>query len=208
MENKKNVAILGGSFDPPTIAHVQIVAEVYNQCNFIDEIWIIPCGDNRGDKKLKSNGQHRIEMVKLILNDIIDKEVPIKINDIEIKEGKYLPTWDLIEMLKIRYPNYNFFFIIGSDLLASLRTWDNGDRLANETTFIVLRRPGYDFDESLIPEKSTILETNFEGSSTVIRNRIFNYLENTNKINLGINGLTTNSVIKYIIENKLYKINQ
>ena len=53
-----------------------------------------------------------------------------------------------------------------------------------------------------------IFETNFEGSSTVIRNRIFNYLENTNKINLGINGLTTNSVIKYIIENKLYKINQ
>ena len=207
METKKKIAILGGSFDPPTIAHVQIVAEVYNNCDYIDEVWMIPCGDNRGDKKLKSNGMHRIEMVKLILNDIIDNDVPIKVNDIEVKEGNYLPTWNLLELLKKKYPKYEFYFIMGSDLVSSFRNWENGERLAKEVSFIILKRPGYNFDLSFIPDNSKILETNFEGSSTVIRNRLINYLERNNKINLGINGLTTNSVIKYIIENKLYQIN-
>jgi nicotinic acid mononucleotide adenylyltransferase len=27
---KQQIAILGGSFDPPTIAHIQIACEVYN----------------------------------------------------------------------------------------------------------------------------------------------------------------------------------
>ena len=30
MIKKKQVAILGGSFDPPTIAHIQIACEIYN----------------------------------------------------------------------------------------------------------------------------------------------------------------------------------
>jgi len=76
---KKKIAVLGGSFDPPTIAHVQCAAEVYNNCDDVDEVWIIPCGDGRDDKSLKTPGFHRLEMLKLILRDIIGEEVPIKV---------------------------------------------------------------------------------------------------------------------------------
>ena len=72
------IALLGGSFDPPTIAHVQIAAEIYNNFS-VDEVWIIPCGDGRSDKKLKTSGEHRLAMVNLILKDIIDECVPIKV---------------------------------------------------------------------------------------------------------------------------------
>ena len=37
---EKVIAILGGSFDPPTIAHIQVAAEIYNNFS-IDEVWII-----------------------------------------------------------------------------------------------------------------------------------------------------------------------
>ena len=86
MEIEKKVAILGGSFDPPTIAHVQVVAEVYNECQFIDEVWIVPCGDARSDKKLKANGKDRIAMLKLILEDIIDERVPVFVKIVNLDQ--------------------------------------------------------------------------------------------------------------------------
>jgi nicotinic acid mononucleotide adenylyltransferase len=73
------VAILGGSFDPPTISHIQIASEIYNTNEDVDEVWITPCGDGRGDKNLKTAGFHRANMVDLILKDIIGDIAPIKV---------------------------------------------------------------------------------------------------------------------------------
>ncbi len=55
---KKSVAILGGSFDPPTISHLQLASETLNTCPTIDEVWIIPCG-SRPDKKLGATAEAR-----------------------------------------------------------------------------------------------------------------------------------------------------
>jgi nicotinic acid mononucleotide adenylyltransferase len=70
---------LGGSFDPPTLAHVQIASEIYNTHEDVDEVWIVPCGDGRGDKSLKTKGLHRLAMLELILTDIIGNNAPIKV---------------------------------------------------------------------------------------------------------------------------------
>jgi len=45
----------------------------------VDEVWITPCGDGRGDKSLRTEGKHRIKMVDLILKDIIGDNAPIKV---------------------------------------------------------------------------------------------------------------------------------
>ena len=93
---------------------------------------------------------------------------------------------------------------MGTDLLNSFRTWENGDKLAEEINFIILDRPGYQAEMNIYPKKYQKLDIALEASSTKIRNRIAEHIENINKLNLGINGLTTNSVINYIIDNGLY----
>jgi hypothetical protein len=40
---------------------------------------MLPCGDNRTDKKLKASGKQRIEMLKLIKADILGDDVPIQV---------------------------------------------------------------------------------------------------------------------------------
>ncbi len=55
----------------------QVAAEAYNSFEDISEVWLIPCGNGRDDKKLRTDGIHRLEMLKLILSDLIDEEVPI-----------------------------------------------------------------------------------------------------------------------------------
>ena len=48
MEKLKRIGILGGSFDPPTTAHLLLCAEALNILK-IDEVWLVPCG-KRNDK--------------------------------------------------------------------------------------------------------------------------------------------------------------
>ena len=58
IRKKMKVALLGGSFDPPTISHLQLASETLNVCPEINEVWLIPCG-TRPDKKLGAEPSDR-----------------------------------------------------------------------------------------------------------------------------------------------------
>ncbi len=49
----KTIALYGGAFDPPHKGHLAIIKNL-NSLDFINEIWLLPCGD-RNDKKLLLN---------------------------------------------------------------------------------------------------------------------------------------------------------
>lgn len=59
---KKLIAIYGGSFNPPTSSHFQILGKVMEEITIdgksFDEIWMVPCGD-RKDKKIGTPGEKR-----------------------------------------------------------------------------------------------------------------------------------------------------
>ncbi len=96
-------------------------------------------------------------------------------NDIEIKNGKTIPTYNLMRELSKDPANANceFLFIIGSELLESMRTWEYGKELANEFSFIIFIRQGYVLKETALPKSYIIVHTTFvASSSTDIRNRI------------------------------------
>lgn len=60
----------------------------------------------------------------------IFKEIPqIKISDEEIQLSKTLKkaihTYDLLNLLKDKYMNTKFYFVIGGDILHTIHTWGN-----------------------------------------------------------------------------------
>ena len=206
---KKRVAYLGGSFDPPTIAHIQVACEIYNKIDNIDEVWISPCGDGRIDKLLKTPFKHRLNMLKLIKDDILNDNIPIIISEYE-GNMQWLPTLLLIRELNKKFPDKEFVFVIGSDLYEKLQTWKPDPlKLVEEVEFLIICRNEFPFVYNkpgvLYPKKFQLLELNIYGSSTEIRERIKN--GNKNKLNYSINALTSKKVINYIFENKLYNIN-
>ena len=207
-QSKTRVAIFGGRIDPPTIAHMQIACEIYNNFEHIDQVWIVPCGDGRCDKKLRTPAHHRLNMLHLIKDDLIAPNVPIFIDETEINRGEYITTYYLLKELAESHKDKEFVFCIGTVLFGGLKNWDQGEKLVEEIEFIIISREDYpivlDLPDVLYPKKYEILNTIISGSSTKIRNRIHSRIET--KLNLAINGLTTNRVIKYIQENKLYSI--
>jgi len=40
----RQIALYGGAFDPPHKAHIKI-ANNLTKLPFIDEVWLLPCGD-------------------------------------------------------------------------------------------------------------------------------------------------------------------
>jgi nicotinate-nucleotide adenylyltransferase len=115
-------------------------------------------------------------------------------------------TIDVLTLLKEENPENEFLFCIGTDLLGGLKTWKKVDELLSNFEMIILNRPQYEVNKDLLPEKHRLLPTNIDASSTNIRNRIKNNRASESpKVNLGISGLTANSVIKYIKDNNLYQ---
>jgi nicotinic acid mononucleotide adenylyltransferase len=104
------------------------------------------------------------------------------------------------------YPNFKFSFCLGTDLINGVSKWDYGEKLLEEFEFIICKRINYMPNEIIYPKKYKILEEFVDVSSTGIRDRINDNLLLNKKLNLGINGLTTQSVIKYIVKNNLYSL--
>lgn len=71
----------------------------------------------------------------------------VKVTDEEIKlsqeRKRMIRTVELLEHLRDKYPDTNFYFVIGSDLLETIDTWVQSEKLLNENNFIIFNRKGY-----------------------------------------------------------------
>jgi len=198
------VGIIGGSFDPIHFGHL-IMAEHLRIEKKLDKIIFIPTG-YAPHKKYLNSGEIRIEMV----NIAIENNEHFLVCDIEIKKNKINYTIDTLRELKLKYPDCDFYFIIGLDNLYNLETWNEVENLGEMAKFLVSHRI---FNEKLSNEniKDKCLELSkkyklnieivdtpiIEISSSNIRERI--------KKELSINYLAPRRVIEYIENNGLYK---
>ena len=140
------IAVLGGSFDPITCGHLKCACEIVH-ARKAQEVWIVPCGTRPDKPSLKTPYMHRLIMCHLAVNTTFGSSFPIRVCDIEMPEKQALSTYHLMKRLQQDYPGKEFSFVLGADLLESLKAWDApgvpdaGVRLWNECSFIVLDRP-------------------------------------------------------------------
>ncbi len=100
-----------------------------------------------------------------------DLEGDILLDTYELDESSEMVyTAVLMKRYKTIYHEAEFCFVIGSDLLISLKNFHNYDSLKNET-FLIFKRTGYSLDEKSLPTYSTLLNDNINNaiSSTMIR---------------------------------------
>ena len=87
-------------------------------------------------------------MVQLAVDEFFGRNssLPIKVDDIEILNGNSIPTYFLIKKLEEKYPEVDFHFVMGADLLPSLHLWDEGEKFKKECRFVLTHRQGYSCD--------------------------------------------------------------
>ncbi len=115
-----------GSFNPPTIAHYDIIKIMEK---YFDKLVIVPV--NSREKHLVEMNK-RIEMLELLFH----KDSLIIIDDL-MKDYSYV-NYRVIDLLKKKYGEITL--IIGSDLLKNLDKFDNYEYLLNNYQFYVVTR--------------------------------------------------------------------
>lgn len=135
----------------------------------------------------------------------------IQIDQVEIEHGEMIPTYFL--MMKLfaleRYKDKRLYFVMGSDLLTSLPLWHEAEKLKAEIDFIIFARASWSnkLQPEQLPSKYTILKGAYQSdmSSTTIRNRVTTTVANQpENETLGVFGLVTESLRKYIADNRVY----
>ena len=70
MEERKILAIFGGSFNPPLNSHFLLAEQIYNEIENIEKVIFLPVSSKYENNDLLSN-EHRYNMLKSVIDNII-----------------------------------------------------------------------------------------------------------------------------------------
>ena len=136
--------IFGGTFDPIHNGHLKAIAAVSQQCRF-GCVHIIPSASPPHRDPPCASASQRLEMAALAISGLDG----YTLDDRELKRASPSWTHDTVRSLQSDYPGRKFCFVAGVDVLSGLADWYRVDDLINRIHFVVMRRPGWSYPESL-----------------------------------------------------------
>ena len=195
------IGFFGGSFNPPTNAHINLARQIVDECN-LDKLVFVPIGDFYKKNEL-IEFRHRYNMLSIICN-LNEK---LEVSDIESNQQTNLYAIDIFKIIKEKHINDDVYYIMGSDNLKKIKKWKDYDELVAKYKYIILEREKNVFQD-IIKNNDTIKQ-NIENYN-VVSNYIYNDISSSlvrEKIrkNMDISKLIPKEIEEYIIENNLYK---
>ncbi|RDU66970.1 nicotinate (nicotinamide) nucleotide adenylyltransferase [Helicobacter didelphidarum] len=130
-----NLAIFGGSFDPPHNAHIEIVEFLLKQ-SYIDQLIILVAYLNPFKRVYRFQASKRLEWLKKIFKN----NTKVLCSDYEILQGKSTPSIQSVRYFQKYYSPERIFFVIGADNLFLLPQWQEFEALKNMVEFLVFQR--------------------------------------------------------------------
>ena len=159
-------AIFGGTFDPIHCAHLTMSREAAVQLA-LDRVLFIPAANPPHKRGVHADYEDRYHMVELAC-EAQELFVPSRLEEGREKSYSILT----IERVRTTNPGDRLFFIIGGDAFAEITSWHRWQEVIAMVEFIVVTRPGHDYD---VPAGATVhrLDTlALEVSSSSIRERL------------------------------------
>ncbi len=132
------VAIFGGSFNPPHVAHVLACALVL-AVEDVDRVLVVPTYRHPFAKALAPYDD-RVAMCELAVGGLTGVEV----SRVEEELGGESRTLRTLEHLAAQHPEWGLRLVIGADILAETPKWFGFDAITRLAPPLVLARAGVD----------------------------------------------------------------
>jgi len=147
-----NVAVFGGSFNPPHVAHV-LACSLLLSVEEIDRVLVVPAYKHPFAKSL-APFQDRVTMCELAMGWIAH----VQVSRVEEEMGGESRTLRTLEHLAQENPEWVLRLVIGADILAEAPRWFGFEEIGRIAPPIVLARAGFDASgagPALLPEVSS-----------------------------------------------------
>jgi nicotinate-nucleotide adenylyltransferase len=198
--------ILGGTFDPPHIAHLALAQEVYARLG-LDRVYFVPAGEppHKSGHDVTSAAERRAMVERAIAGD---RRFALCTVDLDRPGPSY--TAETLRRLRALWgPAAALDLIVGWDSLIDLPRWhDPAGVVSGATRLVAAHRPGYPPEPALLdrlaaalpalPARLVLLPVpQLELSGTELRQRVAS--------SLPVRYLVPDGVERYIAEHGLYR---
>jgi nicotinate-nucleotide adenylyltransferase len=184
--SRMRVAIFGGSFNPPHLAH-QMAALYVLETAAVDELWIVPAFQHPFGKTLAPFAD-RLAMCERAAAALGPR---VRVVAIERELGAESYTLRTVRRLQQDFPAHTFSLVIGADLVPEVPSWHSGAELQQTVPFLIVGRAGFTAEG---PGNRVALP---RISSTEVRAALV--------AGRAVEGLVPRSVLDYIHGHGLYK---
>lgn len=130
---KKRVGIFGGTFNPPHIGQLVLAETVGKKLGLEKVFWMPNAQPIDGTHASAIEPSNRVQLVKTAImgNPFFDIELT------EVHNGGKSYTYQTMRELVETHPENEYYFIIGSEKVEKLSTWDHIEALSQLVTFAV-----------------------------------------------------------------------
>ena len=180
MPEENMTAVFGGTFDPVHTGHTGL-AEYLLETGRVSRVVFLPAPHPPHKSGLEPTPfADRVAMLRSAIGD----HPGMSVSELEAERQGPTYTVETLDILKRRFPEKKFVWVIGSDSLNQLHLWHEAERLVRENRFVVYPRPGAEADlpllQSVWPKVladklcASVLTgaPEFETSSTEVRERL------------------------------------
>ncbi len=130
------VAIFGGSFNPPHVAHVLAVVYALSVAP-VDEVLVVPVYQHPFAKEL-APFEDRLAMCRAAMGFVPH----VWVSDVERELGGESLTLRMVTRLREDHPMWKMRLLVGADVLADLPKWHRFDKIAEIAPPFVMGRAG------------------------------------------------------------------
>ena len=202
----KKVGILGGTFNPIHLAHLMI-AETALESEKLDEVLFIPTGCSyMKDQTEIASDKDRVRMTGLALED----NPNFALSTIEIEREGNTYTYETLLELKQKYPNQEYYLIVGADNLFTMEQWKCPEQIFENCKILAAVRgakkvPDMEKQIAYLSEKfgaqiSLLPIKHIDISSSMIREKV--------ALGESVRYILPEKVRQYVLKNGLYIKNE
>ena len=143
MTATRRIGVLGGSFDPPHLAHLAL-GRVAQQALALDELRWLPAGAPwQKAGSVVASGQHRAAMLAELLAGLMAEQPGHQVIDPrELQRDGATYTIDSVREMQAEQPGADWFLVLGQDQYARFDTWRDWPELLQRLTLAVAGRAG------------------------------------------------------------------
>jgi nicotinate-nucleotide adenylyltransferase len=147
--------VLGGTFDPPHLAHLVVAQEVYARLA-LDRVYFLPAGQPPHKQgRAISPAADRCAMVERA----IAGNAAFALSRVDVDRAGPSYTSETLRLLRAAWPpEIAITLILGWDMLLDLPTWHDPTAVVRQVACLaVTHRPGYDTDSTQLAALASVL---------------------------------------------------